>query len=93
MRKLGKVPGELGHALKTHKIGSLNLPNIQGMLLPSVGVVLLLQVCYLLQRRLRLEQTFDRSPLAIRWGVYYAAMCVLFYFGVYDQHRFIYFQF
>lgn len=36
---------------------------------------------------------FSRLPLVLRWGTYYATMCLLLFWGKFEENAFIYFQF
>jgi hypothetical protein len=41
----------------------------------------------------RLTQDLERQPVAVRWGVYYAAVAGILIFGAFGSKQFIYFQF
>jgi D-alanyl-lipoteichoic acid acyltransferase DltB (MBOAT superfamily) len=36
---------------------------------------------------------FAKKPLHVRWGIYYAALFIIVFFGVHETRQFIYFQF
>jgi D-alanyl-lipoteichoic acid acyltransferase DltB (MBOAT superfamily) len=91
--KIANIPKELLMVAHTKKIAFLNLPGIIPVLLPCIIAIIFLQLAYFVQIKLRLEHTFYKKPILVRWAVYYTALFILFYFGVFDQHRFIYFQF
>ena len=58
------------------------------------GIVLLLSVEYFQTRIGSVRACLDRQPAALRWGVYYATVCSLLFFGAFSQsQQFIYFQF
>jgi hypothetical protein len=47
----------------------------------------------LLRGRITVTSLIGARPVWVRWGVYYAAVLGILFFGVLTQSRFIYFQF
>jgi alginate O-acetyltransferase complex protein AlgI len=93
IRKFFHVPAEIIQVIKTHKIGFLNLPGIYPIILPCLLLIIALESAHTLYMKFNLKETFSGRPLLLRWGLYYSALLVLIYLGVYEKHQFIYFQF
>jgi alginate O-acetyltransferase complex protein AlgI len=59
----------------------------------AVALVVFLEVVQAWQGHQRLRDLVTTQPIWIRWGLYYAAICVILTMGKFDETRFIYFQF
>ena len=92
-KKFISIPAEFVKVITTRKIAFLNLPGIYNSLLPCFALVVFLEAAHIVQTRYRLSETFSKRPSYVRWGMYYSGLLLLWYCGVFDQHRFIYFQF
>ena len=93
VKKLFDIPKELLQVIKTGKAAFLNLPGMVNMILPCVVLFALLEVGHVLQMKYNLSETFSKRPTMVRWGLYYTALILLVFCGVYEKHQFIYFQF
>ncbi len=93
VKKLAYIPLELMQGLHTHKFAFLNLPNYKTVLLPYAVMILILELLQYLNEKYRIGETFHTKPAAFRWATYYSALGLLLFFGVYEKHSFIYFQF
>jgi len=93
VKKLGSVPGEVVQIIRTGKIGFLHLPSLSTMILPCTILFALLEIAQVLQVRFNLPETFSKKPALLRWSLYFTAITLLMFFGVYEKHQFIYFQF
>ena len=92
VQKIFQVPREIMHVLATRKMYFLHLPPLY-----SIGycflLILLLEVVYILSRKFDLVHNFAGKPVYVRWALYYAGPMIIYYFGVFEKHDFIYFQF
>ncbi|HEV2705048.1 MAG TPA: MBOAT family O-acyltransferase [Pyrinomonadaceae bacterium] len=60
----------------------------------AVWAVALLLVVHFAQRRRGGRETLARQPAAVRWGLYYATVIAILFFGAFNEsQQFIYFQF
>ena len=91
--KFCAIPHEIARIYSTRKIAFLNLPGINNMILPCLGLVVFLEIENIIQDKYRLVETFDKKPAILRWSLYYAAPLLIYFFGVFDKHDFIYFKF
>lgn len=65
----------------------------QEFVLALLGLAILLGA-QLLQGKPHIGELFSRQSVAVRWGVYYAALVLILFFGAFNQsQQFIYFQF
>jgi len=65
----------------------------QDFALALLGIAILLGV-HILQSNVHLGEVFARQRIGLRWGVYYAALILILFFGAFNQsQQFIYFQF
>ena len=92
-KKVALIPREIATIIKTGKIAFLNLPGLYSYIMPCVALIVFLEAAHIVQVRYRLADTFGKRPAYVRWTMYYSGLLFLWYFGVFDQHRFIYFQF
>jgi alginate O-acetyltransferase complex protein AlgI len=58
-----------------------------------VAALLTMELCHLARRRALLGRWLYCRPLWLRWCVYYAAVSVVLFFGIYTTKTFIYVQF
>ncbi len=93
LKKIASVPGEFIHVLSTRKLSFLNLPGIYNVILPCFGLIVFLGVATQVYQRYLAGDLFRQKPAIVRWSLYFAALIGLMYFGVYEKHDFIYFQF
>jgi hypothetical protein len=56
-------------------------------------LIFFLEAFHYLQIRKNITQIFERWPTFIRWSVYYAAILIILFMGVFENRQFIYFQF
>lgn len=92
VKKLGQIPGEIAMVFKTHSIAFLHLPPISEIRLGFIVIVFLV-VAGVVETRFDFITRMRSSPAAFRWTMYFSSLLIMFYFGVFDRHRFIYFQF
>ena len=59
----------------------------------ACGAIALMETVHLIQRHRHVRQLLAEWPAAARWGVYYALLLGVIFFGVFDRREFIYFQF
>lgn len=90
---LGKLiaSGNLSGTALRDAIGTL--PIYQEDLILSFLLIFLLEGVHLVQTKYNIIQTLKQRPGYVRWGLYYAIIFVIIFFGVYDNRQFIYFQF
>lgn len=59
----------------------------------AIGTILIMEIVFILQYRINIREWINSKPLAFRWTIYYAAVLFILWFGVYENKKFIYFQF
>ena len=91
--KLGDIPAEIGTILSTHKFAFLNLPNLYNFVYPGAAVIIFLEAVNFFSVKYSLKEHFGNRPTWLRWSIYYSAVLLLLFYGVYEKHQFIYFQF
>jgi hypothetical protein len=47
----------------------------------------------IMEKQSKMRQMFSERPVLVRWTLYYALALFLIFFGEYNDHAFIYFQF
>ncbi len=67
------------------------LRNYQLMI--PVAAIALMEFVHLTQRRGSVRQMVSERPAVVRWPLYYALVFGIIVFGMFDNSRFIYFQF
>ena len=92
INKILHVPQELVMVLHTRKVFFLHLPAIY-LLRNCFVLIASLELCYYISKKFDLQHTFGSRPAIFRWALYYAGPLVIYYFGVFEKHDFIYFQF
>lgn len=91
--KLKDIPAELVKIAATHKVGFLHMPSFREALLPCLLAVAGMELAHLLKNKYDLDNTISKRPVIFRWSLYFSGLILLTFFGVYDSHQFIYFQF
>jgi hypothetical protein len=86
------IPSELGHVLATHKIAFLNLPALY-IIRNGFLVIIALELLYYLADKFDFKNGFAQKPAYVRWAIYYAAPLIIYWFGIFEKHEFIYFKF
>jgi D-alanyl-lipoteichoic acid acyltransferase DltB (MBOAT superfamily) len=59
----------------------------------AFGSILFMEIVHLFQGKYSIRAFIRARPIYIRWGVYYAMFFILFFFGIFENRQFIYFQF
>jgi len=93
VKRIFNIPFELLQIYHTKKIGFLNLPGLKNTILPCFALIICLELAHIIQVRYRLQETFNKKPIVLRWALYYLGIAALFFLGVYENRQFIYFQF
>jgi alginate O-acetyltransferase complex protein AlgI len=75
----------------THMKLELGLPRSE--ILIGLTAVLLMEIIHIMQYRFHIRDWIRSKPAYVRWGIYYAAIIIIIYYGVYEKRQFIYFQF
>jgi len=83
---------QVSDKLLHHKRLPVNLSLKSYGFILSVLAIVTLEAVHLAQRHNNFE-TLKRSPLLVRWVIYYLLIFVIVYFGVFENRKFIYFQF
>jgi len=91
--KFLSIPRELMLLCTRRNTMFLNLPDGITTILPCFGLILFLEIFQLIQVRVQKIKSFDQIGVFYRWGLYYCGIAAIYFFGVYDNHQFIYFQF
>ena len=56
----------------------------------SIGLMEFIQM---IEKQSKMRQMFSERPIWVRWTFYYVLILFLIFFGEYNDHAFIYFQF
>jgi D-alanyl-lipoteichoic acid acyltransferase DltB (MBOAT superfamily) len=59
----------------------------------SLLSILFLETVHYVQSKMDISEVFRRKPLYVRWLTYTALVACIVFFGVFEEHQFIYFQF
>ena len=62
-------------------------------LIVAVVAIMLMEFLHAIQRHRRIRHMLAEKPIWLRWSAYYAVVCGIIFFGVFEQRSFIYFQF
>lgn len=98
---LGRLPlafSDILQIIHTRKLGFMNIWNIPGfgtlsaLLLAFSGIAVLI-ILESLDSRFHLAFQLSRKNIVVRWLTYYSILTAIYWFGVFDNHQFIYFQF
>jgi len=81
-----RTPALLGSSL-----GGLGLSSIQ--LIIAIGSIVMLESVHAIQRHGSIRHMLSKKPAWARWTVYYALLFSVFFFGIFNNTQFIYFQF
>jgi D-alanyl-lipoteichoic acid acyltransferase DltB (MBOAT superfamily) len=92
VKKVLNIPSELGHVLATHKIAFLNLPALY-IIRNGFLVIIALELLYYIADKFDFKNGFAQKPAYVRWAIYYAAPLIIYWFGIFEKHEFIYFKF
>jgi len=57
------------------------------------GLIFFMEMVHYIQTKTSIIDVIARKPIYVRWAVYYTAILLILYLGVFDRHQFIYFQF
>lgn len=92
MMHLGSGLGDLaGIKMSLKSLYGLGLDRYElGIALISIG---LMEVLQWIEPQRKMRQMFSEKPVLVRWTLYYVLMLFLIFFGEYNDHAFIYFQF
>ncbi len=59
----------------------------------AVMAIGLMELIHKVEKQENMRHMFSGKPIWVRWGIYYALVLFLIFFGEYNDHAFIYFQF
>jgi len=62
-------------------------------LLIGIIAIALMEAIHVLQNRYSIRDWIRTKPAYMRWGMYYAIILLIIFFGVFENRQFIYFQF
>jgi D-alanyl-lipoteichoic acid acyltransferase DltB (MBOAT superfamily) len=62
-------------------------------LLIAVLSIAIMELIYGIEKQSQMRQMFSGKPVWVRWPLYYLLILFLIFFGEYNDHAFIYFQF
>lgn len=93
IKKMGNIPHELVSFLHTKNIGDLNLPIKRRFVYTGFLLIALLEIVHAIQLKYHDKNPLDQFPRYVRWSVYYTAVVMIIFLGVYENKMFIYFQF
>ncbi len=81
---------QLNHAFQL--LGINFTMDLFGLML-SFFLIFFLEAFHYFQERKDVTLIFNRQKAFVRWGVYYAAILIILFYGVFENREFIYFQF
>ena len=81
------------HDLLNHLPTHLNLGISNPEVLLGLGGISLMEMVHIMQNKIIIREWINSKPALLRWSIYYAAILVIIFFGVYENRKFIYFQF
>jgi D-alanyl-lipoteichoic acid acyltransferase DltB (MBOAT superfamily) len=89
------ISSQLLATLGTNLQLKIMLPSLTGFHVLGLMVVqiVLLELIQVVERRGNLIRKISLQKLWLRWSIYYAAILFILLFGVFEQSKFIYFQF
>lgn len=98
IRKLPSALSDLMHIAKTRSLSFMKIWNIENFasiaqLLVCIGLIAAIELLDYCRERYNLLEVFRRQPRALRWTVYYVAIFVIIFMGIFENQQFIYFQF
>lgn len=70
---------------------SMGLGNINFAL--CIVLILFLETVHYIQGKKNLSEIFNQKPVYIRWTLYYGVILAILFLGVFENRKFIYFQF
>lgn len=65
----------------------------QASFIASCGLIILLQAVHTFQNYKNISTWFMAKSVYLRWAVYFSVVLSIYYFGIYEDKQFIYFQF
>lgn len=77
--------------LHPSSLQSLGLTRVDLVL--SGCLIVFLESVHYLQEKVNISRIIREKPIFIRWSIYYAAIIILIYLGIFEHRQFIYFQF
>lgn len=93
IKKMAGIPREFVSCISTNDISILNFPIKLRLVYTCLLLIVLLEAVHVIQLKAHGNNLLDKLPLYFRWGVYYTAIAMIIFLGVYEDKMFIYFQF
>jgi alginate O-acetyltransferase complex protein AlgI len=90
--KLISLPRELFQGTLVNNLIK-EIPVSVNALALSFMLIFFLELVHILQVYYKFETGFSQKPIYLRWAIYYGAVAMLFFLGVFEERSFIYFQF
>lgn len=87
------IPSEVFEILKTNSASFLKMPIEPGEIFLLFLFLGFLEIVHIAQVKYDLFKLLDKKPAPVRWALYYAGILLIYFFGVFGNHSFIYFQF
>lgn len=89
--KVGNVFQESVQIVQDRNFKLLNIDSTA--LLTCTVLILLLEICHLVDVKFDFGASFSHRPAYVRWAIYTTAIAFLLLFGLFNSKSFIYFQF
>jgi len=93
IQKIGTIPADLVHLLATKDFTYLHFPIKFRMAYNCFLLIALLEIVHFIQLKYHERDLMERFPRIFRWSIYYTAIAMIIFLGVYENKMFIYFQF
>lgn len=86
------LPDELAQILHNAPV-NLDLGTSPVELVVALSAIIFMEVIHGLQNKYEIPKLLNSQPVVVRWAVYYAAVFIVLFLGIYENRQFIYFQF
>lgn len=72
---------------------NLNFGVTANQLYIGMGAIIFMEIIHIMQNKYKLREWLRSQPFYLRWSIYYTALFLILFLGVYENRQFIYFQF
>jgi alginate O-acetyltransferase complex protein AlgI len=93
IRKLTDIPHEVKQIIINHDFSVIKQPEDNYIILKCFLLISFLELAQLIEVKYEWNKVLYQQPIVLRWIFYYSSIAIIYFFGVFEQHQFIYFQF
>jgi alginate O-acetyltransferase complex protein AlgI len=93
---LSDIPQQISRILSNNNYDRLDLIYLfydKWIFFLCIGGILLLETVQYIQRKFSIVKLLSNKPAFLRWSFYYLIVATILYYGVFEESKFIYFQF